>query len=1064
MARRYAVMVSSSFRDLKECRAKVRDAILGLDMHPLMMEPDSANPNRGIIENSLAKVDEADAYVVLISSYRYGQIIDDAALNPKGLSVTELEFERAEERKLPICVFLMDETAPVAVADVMKEAPNYPKLQTFRARANHHSRITATFRTEDELKAQVTQTLARLKTEMDAASAPARPTDPPALAPPAPPPKPAADTIPAPPAFCARPPYIPGCAFQGRVKELAAIRDWAGAADPVMLFEAIGGMGKSMVTWEWITKHAAEDCPGWAGIMWYSFYERGADMRDFCATALAYMTGGSRADLATRPAGELADALLGHLRAQRWLLVLDGLERVLIAYNRYDAAQLADAAAETSTGATGGAPTKCIRPEDDDLLRRLAAAGPSKLLMSSRLMPLALLNEFGQPLQGVRRLQLPGLDPRDAEAMLRAAGISGDGERMRRDLERRFGCHPLVVGVVGGLVLKDFRARANYDRWADDPQAGGAAELDDPDIRRRQDRILKLAFAGLTGPENALLARIAMLTDAADWETLEALNPQRPPPPEAVMPPRVLDLEGDRVVRHLRARIAGARLAGQRADLERRIAERQRDLRESHEAARQRYAGYQAALAAWQGSPSVRDARRCLKEALHDLETRGLLQCDHRAGNVDLHPVVRSYVVASLGPEARASAGQSVADHFAARPPPAYDSVTNWLALANAMQVVQALNLAGKKREAWAVLRGDLRVALYRLERHHEALALLRPLFPAGWSAPPEGIDDPSLAANEAAVALAAIGRLDDAAAQEAFAIREGIKGGISAELAIRLQNHSATARRNRALARSERLTVLARDVAAVAESDQETLWCDLFLLGGLMDRGALAEARALWAGIASRLPDAARQDGQLEAQAREDEAWLLFREGAFTGQLLDDALARVRALGEPAAERSLLRLAGAWHQAAGRDEKAVSEFGGAIALAHAAGLRDTASEAGRGLSLARLGRADEARAAAAAAEDDPPHDVLAALYLALGERDKARHHAQEGYKLYWADGPPYAFHWELEACRAVLRELGEPDPPMRPYDPATIAPIDFEPDIRRLLAEHASKSEAPKQ
>ncbi|HTX48479.1 MAG TPA: hypothetical protein VME40_03710, partial [Caulobacteraceae bacterium] len=365
---------------------------------------------------------------------------------------------------------------------------------------------------------------------------------------------------------------------------------------------------------------------------------------------------------------------------------------------------------------------------------------------------------------------------------------------------------------------------------------------------------------------------------------------------------------------------------------------------------------------------------------------------------------------------------------------------------------------------AWDVLHGDLCVALYRLERHHALLALLRPLFPAGWSAPPEGIDDPGVAANAAANALKAIGRLDDAAAQEAFAIREGIKGGISAGLAVGLLNHSETARQNRALARSERLIALARGVAAAAESDEQTLWCDLSLLGGLTDRGALAEARALWADVASRLPDAARQNGQLEAQARDVEAWLLFREGALTRQLLDDALARAQILGRPSFERYLLRLAGAWHRAAGRDEQAVSEFGRAIALAHAAGLRDTRSEAGRGLSLARLGCADEARAAAAGAEDDPPPDVLAALYLALGERDKARHHAREGYRLYWADGPPYAFHWELEACRAVLRELGEPEPPMRPYDPATIAPIDFEPDIRRLLAEHASKSEAAKR
>ena len=47
--------------------------------------------------------------------------------------------------------------------------------------------------------------------------------------------------------------------FQTRIKELAAIKDWVGSADPMLLFEAIGGMGKSMVTWEWVSNHAAAD-------------------------------------------------------------------------------------------------------------------------------------------------------------------------------------------------------------------------------------------------------------------------------------------------------------------------------------------------------------------------------------------------------------------------------------------------------------------------------------------------------------------------------------------------------------------------------------------------------------------------------------------------------------------------------------------------------------------------------------------------------------------------------------------------------------------------------------
>ena len=60
---------------------------------------------------------------------------------------------------------------------------------------------------------------------------------------------------------------------------------------PILLFEAIGGTGKSMLTWEWTTKHATKVRNDWAGRFWYSFYERGAIMADFCQRALAYITG-----------------------------------------------------------------------------------------------------------------------------------------------------------------------------------------------------------------------------------------------------------------------------------------------------------------------------------------------------------------------------------------------------------------------------------------------------------------------------------------------------------------------------------------------------------------------------------------------------------------------------------------------------------------------------------------------------------------------------------------------------------------------------------------------------
>ena len=307
------------------------------------------------------------------------------------MSLAELEFRRAVERGLPICMFIMHAKHPVDRSAVHSEDDvAAAKLAAFAALAKK-DRIYAEFKSVEDLKVKVVQTLRLLRALLDKAP----PPKPPAASPPA-------DDIPAPPAFYAKPSYIPGFAFQGRVKELAALRDRAGSPDNLMLVDTIGGMGKSMAAWEWVTKHAARERPDWARWLWYSFYERGAIMHDFCVTALAYMTRCPRKSFANEPTHLLVDQLMGALHAKPWLLVLDGLERVLVAYHRSDAAQIPDAEVEPGTD------DFCIRPDDEDLLRQLCAAAPSKILATSRLTPRAWLNPAAQPLPGVRRWQLVG--------------------------------------------------------------------------------------------------------------------------------------------------------------------------------------------------------------------------------------------------------------------------------------------------------------------------------------------------------------------------------------------------------------------------------------------------------------------------------------------------------------------------------------------------------------------------------------------------------------------------------------------------------------------------------
>ena len=99
---------------------------------------------------------------------------------------------------------------------------------------------------------------------------------------------------------------------------------------------AIGGMGKSALTWTWFNDAApAGDARRWPAGLWWSFYESDATFENFVTRALAYVSrrpsdGGPVA--AARPSGKTR--LLALLDREPFLVVLDGFERLLVAYAR----------------------------------------------------------------------------------------------------------------------------------------------------------------------------------------------------------------------------------------------------------------------------------------------------------------------------------------------------------------------------------------------------------------------------------------------------------------------------------------------------------------------------------------------------------------------------------------------------------------------------------------------------------------------------------------------------------------------------------------------------------
>jgi len=609
------VMVSSTFTDLHEHRQALIDLLNAHKLHPNVMEYDSAG-FEDVIESSLNMVRDSAAYILIVGP-KYGQTPDCPTRNPNLLSITELEFNEAARLDRPTLLFVMGEDHPVKQKDVEDDPEKKAKLDAFRERAKLQSpdsnvhRVYAVFNSLGEFKDEIVGSIAKLQKILEQKN------------PEPPQPEPAPITqqthrgrvIPAPPTFYAEPDYIGSHSFVGRAAQLQELDDWAKAADPtnLLLYEAIGGNGKSMLTWEWATNHATTVRSDWAGRFWYSFYERGAVMADFCRRALAYMTSRPMEELEKKKTPELADELLACLHERPWLLILDGLERVLVAYNRIDAAEVPDEEVNAPTDKIlNRNPCDAIREEDSDLLRRLAGAAPSKILVSSRLTPRALLNPAGQPIPGAKRITLPGLRPADAEALFRACEITGDSEKIQEYLSQNCDNHPLVIGVLAGLVANYLPDRGNFDAWVADtsPQGGAYLNLATLDLVQRRNHILRAAFEALTDKSRQLLSTLALISSSVDYETLSAFNPHLPAEPEKVEKPELPEED----------------LFWEFMD-----DKEKKEAQEQYETELAKHREYEESLKQWRGSEAFREAPGKLAKTVRDLEQRGLLQYDGHA-------------------------------------------------------------------------------------------------------------------------------------------------------------------------------------------------------------------------------------------------------------------------------------------------------------------------------------------------------------------------------------------------------------------------------------------------
>jgi hypothetical protein len=484
------VFVSSVYDELIDYRKAALDGVWHARLYPIGMERENIARPGSTSDASRRMLDEASVYVGIFAR-RYGVV-----------TIEELRY--AQERGLPILAFFAEE--PLNDRDVEPNPARAQELDGIKRELRAHHTV-ASFRTADQLGTLVLRSLLTLRDEGQLAATEAAEA---AQAP--------VEQVPTPPAPYYAHPYIGSSHFVGRRNELGLLDAWADAADATLVVEAIGGSGKSALTWEWVHTHLPTAFPQGQGLVWWSFYESQATVGKFLAHTLAYLTHRSVDACAnlSRPTQE--EQLLTALRMRPFLLILDGLERLLLAYRRQDAARLSDAQVEHE-------PRSCIDPRDGALLRALSQSGPSKVLITTRLIPQDLQDRSGQLLHGVRHLPLSGLSGEDAIALLAEAGVHGDQTVMRNFLAQ-FGDHALLVQVLAGRIGAYKPDPGNFDAWYQ--AVGHDLQLSDKDLVSRQASILQAALDDLDPLVFRLLSQLAAFRYPVDYAAVVAINPFRP--------------------------------------------------------------------------------------------------------------------------------------------------------------------------------------------------------------------------------------------------------------------------------------------------------------------------------------------------------------------------------------------------------------------------------------------------------------------------------------------------------------------------------------------------------
>jgi tetratricopeptide (TPR) repeat protein len=983
------VMISSTALDLPEHRKHARDACERMSMLPLVMEQMPASP-LDALTLSRQYVDKADYYLGIFA-FRYGTILER-----EDKSITELEYDRAIERKIPVFIFIADDKHPVSFRDVERGA-GAPKLEAFKERLKK-CHVVRTFRSSEELRTEIIHAFSEHR-EDDAAKLHY------------------IAEIPPPPE-----PWIAhwysllgGRRLVGRREELNRLTDWianpSSEAYSARLFAlvAIGGMGKTALAWTWFNEVAPHEMKPLAGRVWWSFYESDARLENFTARALAYLTGKPRASTEQIPRRDREDQLLAVLDRDPYLIVLDGVERELVAYARMDAAhiseddldaktahQFAHRAALTGPAAQSTVGEAKLRrtadPRTGQFLRRLTQIRAARILVTTRLLPYELQDFNGELLSGTAATFLRGLSDDDAVALWRSAGINGARDTLVT-LFRIVDGHPLLVQALAGVIARDRRSPGDFDKWR--KRHPNFNPFDLPLVQRKS-HVIEYALQGLASRELALLRAIAAFRMPAAYETLVAL------------------LVGPDDFSGLRARLLGLDTVWRRFATE-----------------------------------------EALDRALSDLENRGLVGWDRRANRYDLHPVVRGVVWSGVGESDRDKVAERMRAHFTSMPTFNWNRPERLEDATPAIELYVSLTRLGRFDEAFDVLQNRLQLPLsFWRAVPYQCVELVEMMFPDGVDCSPRlnSPRDRIEAFHLLACSYHSLGQPGRAlpSYRQAAADSEEHEGRL--KIGFRLGNLRAALLVTGAIRAAA--SCVSRAFAHRYDDSKFNLSPAIARLNIVRDvsGGYLQLRRAFSFYDEGRVREHVMADETLSRILAQAALW--FGQAVTAHQFA----ARACKLSSRDSEKDSshdARMLGEAALALGDLEHAEKRLN--YALTEDRAVHNVDGELPTLTALAALNhrRGDGARAREhldavwERAERGPyplchadARNVLAEIEIAENNPTAAVAAATFAYRLAWCDGPPFAYDFGLTTARGHLRALGASEPAMPPYDASKHEPL----------------------